>query len=273
MFAPPGLDPAGRPLVLLGMEMRKHRKRANLSQERLAGIIQFSQSLVGFIERGERTPSQNFMQRYDDALGSGGELVRLWAHLTRGASPRWFRSWLDVEQEAQALHSWEPLYVPGLLQTEEYARVVIQGEPGISAAQVDKAVTARIERQAIFTRAGPPMLRFLLDEGVLHRPIGGKKVMRGQLERLIEAVESPRIGIQVIPVAPGVTTGLLGGFAIAELSGSPDSVYIESATHGHVTNRPEDVDAIHGRYDVLRAAAQPQHVSIELIRKAEKLWT
>ncbi|MEU9888989.1 helix-turn-helix transcriptional regulator [Sphaerisporangium sp. NPDC051011] len=273
MSVPPEPDPTVKPLVILGAEMRKHRIRANLSQLRLAGIMQFSQSLVGFTERGMRTPSHNFMQRYDDAVGARGELVRLWAHLTRGASPRWFRNWLEIEQEAHALHAWEPLYVPGLLQTEEYATLVIRGEPGITLDQVEKAVTARMERQAIFDRPEPPMLRVLLDEGILYRPIGDKQVMHCQLLRLLEAVESPRIGIQIVPMSLGVTTGLLGGFAIAQLSGSPDRVYIESATHGHVSDRPEDVEAIHSRYDVLRAAAQPQHVSLELIREAEKLWT
>ncbi|GII82202.1 transcriptional regulator [Sphaerisporangium siamense] len=273
MPVPPDPDPAVKPLVYLGVEMRKHRKRADLSQKRVARITQFSQSLVGYIERGERTPSQNFMQRYDDAVGSGGELVRLWARLTRGASPRWFRNWLEVEQEAHALHSWEPLYFPGLLQTDEYADLVIRGEPGITEDQVERAVMARMERQAIFDRPDSPMLRVLLDEGVLHRPIGGKKVMHSQLRRLLEAVESPRIGIQIVPLALGVTTGLLGGFAIAQISGSPDTVYIESATHGNVTDNPEDVEAIHSRYDMLRAAAQPEHLSVGLIREAEKLWT
>lgn len=266
-------DPSVKPLILLGAELRKHRKMANISIERLAEVIQFSASLVGFIERGQRTPSRNFMQRYDDALEAGGELVRLWEHLTRAASPRWFRGWLDVEQEAHTLHTWQPLVVPGLLQTEEYARAVIRGEPGIAEEQVEKAVVARMERQEIFARAAPPLFRAVLDEGVLCRPIGGGEVMRRQLERLTEAVESPRIKIQIIPLALGVTTGILGGFVIAQLPGSADTVYIQSAMHGHVSNRPEDVEAIHSRYDTLRAEAQPQHASIALIREAEKLWT
>lgn len=266
-------DPTVKPLVFFGAELCKRRKRANLTQECLAEITQFSRSLLGFIERGERTPSRNFAQRCDDALEAGGELVRLWEHVTRDASPQWFRGWLDVEQEARTLHTWEPLVMPGLLQTEEYARVVIRGEPGITDEQVERAVAARMERQEIFARSAPPLFRAVLDEGVLHRPIGGKEVMRRQLERLVEAVESPRIGIQVVPMALGMTTGILGGFVIAQLPGGPDTVYIQSAIHGHVTNHPEDVEAIHSRYDTLRAEAQPQHVSIELIREAAKLWT
>jgi hypothetical protein len=157
------------------------------------------------------------------------------------------RSWgRSQQQEARTLHTWQPLVVPGLLQTEEYARVVIRGEPGITDEQVERAVAARMERQEIFARAAPPLFRAVLDEGVLYRPIGGKEVMRRQLERLVEAVESPRIGIQVVPMALGMTTGILGGFVIAQLPGGPDTVYIQSAIHGHVTNRPEDVEAIHG---------------------------
>ncbi|MFB9679894.1 helix-turn-helix domain-containing protein [Streptosporangium vulgare] len=266
-------DPSMKPLVLLGAELRKHRKRTGISIERLAEVIQFSASLIGFIERGQRRAGRNFMERYDEAVGAGGELVRLWEHITRSASPRWFRGWLDIEQEAHSLHTWEPLVVPGLLQTEEYARAVIRGEPGITDRQIEKAVTARMERQEIFRRATPPLFRVVLDEGVLHRLVGSKEVMRRQLERLVEAVESPRIGIQIIPSKLGVMTGILGSFVIAQLSGSPDTAYIQSAIHGNVTDRPEDVEAIHSRYDALRAEAQPQHMSIELIREAEKLWT
>ncbi|MFF5212339.1 helix-turn-helix domain-containing protein [Streptosporangium sp. NPDC000396] len=273
MSVSPEPEPSVNPLVLLGAELRKHRKRANISMERLAEAVQFSASLIGFIERGQRTPSRNFMQRYDDALEAGGELVRLWERLTRAASPWWFRGWLDIEQEAHTLHTWEPLVVPGLLQTEDYARAVIRGEPGITDEQMEKAVAARMERQKIFARANSPLFMAVIDEGVLHRPIGGREVMRRQLERLMEAIESPRIGIQVVPLALGVTTGILGGFVIAQLPGSPDMVYIQSAIHGHVSDRPEDVKAIHGRYDALRAEAHPQPASIELIREAEKLWT
>ncbi|MFD0887242.1 helix-turn-helix domain-containing protein [Streptosporangium algeriense] len=269
----PKSDPSAKPLVILGAEMRQRRVRFGLTQDQVAEITQFSQSLVGFVERGERRPSRNFMERYDNAIRADGELVLLWERLTHATSPRWFRTWLDVEQQAQSLHTWQPLVMPGLLQTEEYARLVIRGEPGITEEQVDKAVAARMKRQEIFARATPPLFRAILDEGVLYRPIGGKKVMRRQLARLVEAVESPRIGLQVVPMALGVTTGILGGFVIARLPGRADTVYIQSAAHGQVSDRPEDVELVHSRYDALRAEAQPQPVSIALIREAEKLWT
>ncbi|MGV9599921.1 DUF5753 domain-containing protein [Streptosporangium sandarakinum] len=129
------------------------------------------------------------------------------------------------------------------------------------------------ERQQIFNRAKPPLFRAIIDEGVLHRLIGGRKAMRRQLQAILEAVESPRIGVQIIPLTPGVTTGILGGFVIAQLPEDSDAVYIQSAINGHVTSRPEDVDAVRSRYDILRAEAQPRHVSLNLIREAEKLWS
>ncbi|MEU8270916.1 helix-turn-helix transcriptional regulator [Sphaerisporangium sp. NPDC049002] len=266
-------DPSVKSLAIFGAELRKCRMQANVTQEQLAEVTQFSRSLLAFVERGERTPSRNLAQRCDDALGAGGGLIRLWTRLTRDTSPRWFRGWLEIEQEAHTLHTWQPLVVPGLLQTEDYSRTIIRGEAGITAGQVEKAVIARLERQRIFAREAPPMLWAVIDEGVLHRPVGGNEVMRNQVRRLLEAAESPHVGIQVVPTALGVTTGLLGGFVIAQMPDSPDTVYIESATHGQVSNSPEDVKVIQSSYDTVRAEAQPQPGSIELIREAEKLWT
>ncbi|GAA3416700.1 helix-turn-helix domain-containing protein [Streptosporangium vulgare] len=268
----PKINPKNEKWALFGAELRKYRKKAKMTQNELAEVTQFSRSLLSFTERGERKPGNNLAQRCDDALGANGELLHCWTHITHAASPRWFRDWLDIEPEAHALHAWEPLVVPGLLQTEEYARAVIRGEPGITDKQVEKAVAARMERQKILLRSTPPMLWVILDEGVLHRPIGGEEVMQHQLQYLLEMAERPRIGIQILPLVRGSTTGTSGGFVIAQIPGNPDMVYAESVTRGHVANRPEDVEAVRARYDTIRAEASPRHVSIELIREAERLW-
>ncbi|MBB6475934.1 helix-turn-helix domain-containing protein [Sphaerisporangium rubeum] len=260
-------------LDFFGTELRKYRQRANFSQDELAAATRFSRSLLGFIERGQRTPSRDLVERCDQVLEAGGELIRLWVHLSGDVNPLWFRGWLGVEQEAHTLHSWQPLVVPGLLQTEDYARAILRGKAGIREHEVEGYVSARMERQAILARDLPPMLWIVLDEGVLDRPVGGHEVMRHQMERLLAAAMSPRIAIQILPKALGVTTGVLGGFVIAQLPGSPDTVYLESALNGQVTNCPEDVEAIRATYDTIRVQAHPRHVSTELIREAEKLWT
>ncbi|MEV7965533.1 helix-turn-helix transcriptional regulator [Sphaerisporangium sp. NPDC088356] len=273
MPAPAELHPTASPLAFFGAELRNYRQRSGISQEDLADRINFSASLIGFVERAQRFPSRDFVERCDQALELKGELTRLWPLLTREASPPWFHGWLDVEQQAHTLRTWQPLVVPGLLQTEEYAREVIRGEPCITQEQVAKKLEARMERQAILARTTPPVLWVVLDEAVLLRPIGGKDVIRRQLECLLAAVESPRISIQVVPLMLGGTTGISGGFVIAQLPGRTDTVYIESATHGYVTSHSDDVQAIHHRYDIIRTEAHPQHVSIDRIREAIKAWS
>ncbi|MFC6081766.1 helix-turn-helix domain-containing protein [Sphaerisporangium aureirubrum] len=273
MPAPAELHPSAGPLAFFGAELRRYRQRVDLSQGDLADRINFSASLVGFVERAKRFPSRDFVERCDEALALNGDLVRLWPLLTREASPPWFHGWLDVEQEAHTLRTWQPLVVPGLLQTEEYARAVIRGEPHITQEEVANKLQARMERQAILARTTPPVFWVVIDESVLLRPIGGTAVIHRQLERLLEAVESPRISIQVVPMNLGGTTGISGGFVIAQLNGRSDTVYIESATHGYVTNQSEDVQAIHHRYDTIRMDAHPQHVSIDRIREAARAWS
>ncbi|SDH83674.1 Helix-turn-helix domain-containing protein [Sinosporangium album] len=272
MPAPIELDPTTSPLAFFGAELRKCRVRAGLSQEQLAERIAFSPSLVGFIERAQRMPSEDFVARCDEALGLSGELHRLWPLISRESSPPWFREWLEVEEKAHTLRAWEPLVVPGLLQTEDYARAVIRGEPGLPEEQVEKAVTARLERQKILSRTDPPMLWVILDEGVLHRPVGGRAVMRQAVEHLHQVAESPRVAIQVVPLAIGATTGITGGFVIAQLPESTDVVYFESAGQPQVSERATDVKAGHARYDAIRAEAHPVHVSMSMIREAVKAW-
>ncbi|GII96869.1 transcriptional regulator [Sinosporangium siamense] len=273
MPAPIELDPSTSLLAFFGAELRKHRLRAGLSQEQLAERIAFSPSLVGFIERAQRTPSEDFVIRCDEALGLSGVLHRLWPLISRASSPPWFREWLEVEEKAHTLRTWQPLVVPGLLQTEDYARAVIRGEPGLPEEQVERAVTARLERQKILSRTNPPMLWVVLDEGVLHRPIGGRAVMRRALEHLDEVAGAPRVAIQVVPLAIGATTGIAGGFVIAQLPESTDVVYLESAGQPQVSDRSADVEAVHARYDAIRAEAHPVHVSLSMVREAVRAWS
>ncbi|GHE32983.1 transcriptional regulator [Streptosporangium violaceochromogenes] len=273
MPAPKDLDPDAGPLALFGYELRRHREASGLSQEQLARRVRFSNSLIGQIERADRRPSRTFIERCEEVFGLQGDLLQHWPDLTREASPRWFRTWLEIEGEADAIRSWEPLLLPGLLQTEDYARAVISGKPGATPDQVEEALTVRMARQKLFQRSNPPMYWAVIDEGVLRRPIGGPAVMRHQLEHLLEVLESPRVSLQVVPFDLGATTGLSGAFAIAQLRGAPDTVYLESAGTGQVTDRPEEVHATNLRYEAIRGDAHPQRTSTDMIREMVRVWT
>jgi transcriptional regulator with XRE-family HTH domain len=259
------LDPSASPLALLGSELRKYRTAAGLKQSQLAALVNFSQSLVGAVERAERMPSRDFIEKCETALHLTGDLLRLWPLVTREHSPQWFRPWLEIEAEAHTLRTWQPLLVPGLLQTEDYARAVLRGDPLATEAEIEEAVTARMQRQTILSRNRPPMIWAALDEGILHRPIGGTEVLRRQLKHLAEMATRPGVTVQIVPVS-AVTFGLLGGFVLAQLHGQVDTVYLETALRGHVTAQPGDVTAISSCYEGIRAEAQPKGLSLEIIR-------
>ncbi|MEO3855773.1 helix-turn-helix transcriptional regulator [Acrocarpospora sp. B8E8] len=274
MPAPHELDPSASPLALLGSELRKYRLAANLSQEQLGEMINFSTGMISFIERAERAPRREFVELCEKALGLDGELLRLWPLITMESSPQWFRPWLQIEPDARTLRTWQPLLIPGLLQTEEYARAILSGEPGMKPEQIEEAVAARMHRQTIFERSTPPMFWVVLDEGVLSRPVGSGEVMHNQLKHLIDMAGHPFVTIQLAPLDSRATCGLEGGFVIAQLAGQADTVFLESATLGYVTNRPEEVSAVTVRYEAIRAEALPATLSMKLINeKMVNTWT
>ncbi|WP_327090470.1 helix-turn-helix transcriptional regulator [Nonomuraea sp. NBC_01738] len=264
------LNPSSSPLAFFGSELREHRTRAGLSQEQLAERLSYSLSLVCAIELAKRTPSRDFAERADQVLDTRGELGRLWPLVRQAAHPAWFRPWVEVEQSARALQTWQPLLVPGLLQTEDYAREVLRREPAATAEQAEEAAAARMTRKAILHRADPPMYGVVLDEWVLYRPVGTAETMRGQVRALLESADLPNVTLQVVPKECPAIAGLTGAFVIARISGDPDLVYVESAGDGYVTDRPPDVEAIARRYDVIRSLALPVNSSLHLLSKVEE---
>jgi transcriptional regulator with XRE-family HTH domain len=261
-------------LALFSAELRQARMRAGLTQDQLAEQIAYSPSLVGHVETGSRAPSLDFAVRADEALGTGGLLARLQPFVRSEAYPAWFRDWVEIEREATSLRWFEPLLVPGLLQTEEYARAVLAAaHPASADGEVDRLVAARLDRQAILTCEEPPLLWVILDEGVLHRPVGGPKVMAEQIDRLIVAARQPRIMFQVVPSDAGAHPGLAGQFVIAGFDGQPDVAYLDNALTGQVVERPGDVARVALLYDILKAEALSPRASVDLARKAIERWT
>ncbi|MGC5013528.1 helix-turn-helix domain-containing protein [Streptosporangium sp. DT93] len=253
------------PQAIWGRELRHYRKAAGLTQGQLAERIHFSESLISGVETGQLPASPEFAEVCDEALTTGGSLGRLLDWRKGRSFPPWFGKWHDKEQVATTVRTYQPLLIPGLLQTDAYARAVLRGD--------EAAVEARMHRQAILSREDPPppTYRCVVDEGVLHRPIGGTKTMKDQLEHLISVV-NPRLSVQVIP--HGMHSGLMGGFAIATLEGGSDVLYAETAVRGLITSEQEDVTVAVERFEAIRTEALPLGMSIELIqRTVEEKWT
>ncbi len=203
-------------LELFGEELKIARDAAGLSQSQLGEQINYSSAMVGKIEQTERRPSPDFARRCDKVLNTNGLFGRIQRRLSRDTLIAWFREWAAIEQEATALRGFEPLYVPGLLQTEAYARAVLSGSGLLSPGHVEQQVSARLDRQDILTREEPPLLTVVIDESVLRRPVGGPTVMREQLAHLVKVGTAlPRVRIHVVPQAVGAYAGLDGPFVMA----------------------------------------------------------
>ena len=199
-----------------------------------------------------------------------GTFARLETGLRDLPYPASFRPFSAYEAEARSLRLFEHVLVPGLLQTAGYARAVLATRPHTSAEEIDELITARLARQALLARADPPLLYVLLDEGVLHRPVGTRDVMAAQLARLAELSEEAFVTPQVIPFSAGAHIGLQGGFAIAELPDLPAIVFLDSVADGQTVEDAAIVSQVTQRFDALRAEAcraeRPGTLSGKLLR-------
>lgn len=196
----------------------------------------------------------------------------MWELCRSDGNQRWFYPWLEAEQQALTLRTWQPNLVPGLLQTADYARAIV-GRPDMSPDDIEKAVEARLDRQALFTRKNPPVMWAVLDEVVLQRPIGGSTVMEGQLKHLLTMAEHPCITLQIVPLVASSTAGLLGGFVLAQLQDGREIVYLDSAGKGQVTAQTREVRDIQLLYEAVRASALPHDGSLNRIKEWVEKWT
>jgi transcriptional regulator with XRE-family HTH domain len=247
-------------------ELRRARKLAGLTQEQLAEKIQYSASMVAMVENARRAASMEFSRRCDEVLDTEGLLGRILEHLiTKDAMPEWFRPWVLVEQEATNLWTYEVVMVPGLLQTEGYARALLDDDDG--------QVMARLDRQKLLARKAPPAptIVTLLDERVLRHPVGDREVMREQLEHLASSA-SRGLTVQIVPDAPRTAQHLDGSFVIATLEGS-DVVYVEAPEQGLILSDPDVVGRFRRRWDIIRSEALPVGQSITLMLEAARQWS
>jgi len=277
MPAPRDLDASASPLAFFGAELRFARLAAGLSQEQLGRRLGFSGDLVGKIETGERKPKPELVAACDEAFPAANGLFGRIYDLARRSSgvPAWFQEWYEAEREAVSVSWWEPMLVPGLVQTADYARALFQAwRSADTDDELDQLIDARMARQLILDRPKPPMLWIVIDEAVLHRCIGSPEITRDQLLRLADLAQRPKVTIQVVPGEVGAHVGLLGAFAIATFDHAPAIVYLESPDQGQTTDKHATVAAISLTFDTLRAEALPRGASRDLILKvAEQRWT
>jgi transcriptional regulator with XRE-family HTH domain len=255
-------------LAAFAVQLKAWRKCRGWSQADLAAELAYSDSLVSGIETMAKTPTLDFAKRCDDVFGTPGTFVSLHELVSREAWPSYYAPMIDFEDQAVQIHQWELRVVPGLLQTEDYARSVIRaGSPRIPQVELDRKVNARLDRQLVLERDKPPMFWVVLHEGTLRHLIGGPAVMAAQLDKLIMAGCSPDIVIQVLPFTSYDHPGTDGPMQIFDLPDATSVAYTECKGGGMITETPEAVSGLMTIMNMIRAAALPQRESTALLRQ------
>ncbi|MFD9331386.1 helix-turn-helix domain-containing protein [Streptomyces sp. NPDC060065] len=257
------LDPSASPLDYYGFELRRHREAAGLTQKEFGDVVNYTGSLVGQIETARKLPTDVFSERADAALGTGGLLSRLVGLVLRSQLPAWFQQVAELEARAIEICTFQTHMVHGLLQTGAYARAVLGA---LDSSRLDDRTAVRLARQRIFEKAEPPVLWAVISEAALYQEMGGSETMRGQLARLLDFEDNPRINIQVLPYSAGAHAGLTGSYTLFRFASDPEIVYTEGYGTGHPTANPNTVKDCSLRYDHLQAAALSLRDSAGLIR-------
>jgi transcriptional regulator with XRE-family HTH domain len=263
----------------LGSELRRLREEAGLSAEDAAAQLGagWSRYKVIRIEKAQTKPTEAAIVAMLELYGDGGQRAALMELFKSSWRRGWWTDYSDVfrgsyvalEDDAAVINEWSPQVVPGLLQTDEYAREVIRAGWKGDEAGVQRRVMARMTRKALLGRTDPaaPELTAILDEAVLRRPIGGIDVMRAQLRALLDAAHRPNVTIQVLPFDVGTHAGLDGPFILLGFPEdiAPDVAYVGTRIGDGYAEDAATVRDLRVDFDALQAAALPPEESLERI--------
>jgi transcriptional regulator with XRE-family HTH domain len=244
--------------MVLGSHLRRLREAAGVTPDRAGYEIRASRSKISRLENGRVGFKERDVADLLTLYGITDEQVRArMTLLARQANtpgwwskygdllPDWFESYLGMEGAASVIRTFELQFVHGLFQTEAYARAVtLLGHKSAPAEDIDRRVSLRLKRQGVFSNPDPPRVWSVMDEAALRRPVGGRAVMRAQLEHLAEVASLPRVTIQAVPFSRGGHAAAGGSFTILRFAAAelPDIVYIEQLTSALYLDDREDVE-------------------------------
>lgn len=244
-------------LKAFGEVLKSFRKRAGLTQEEFAPLVRYSQPTVASIEQGRRFPQPEFVERAEEVLDAFGTLRGAARHLSRQPGlASWFRQWARLEAEAITLNTYECRLVPGLLQTEAYARTLFVNQlPPLDDAQIQAQWEARAQRKRLLTERPSTAYSFILEEHLFLRRTGGVEVTRGLLDHVVLVAEQRNVEIQVMPLAHGAHAGLAGPMQLLETPEHRWFAYNEAQRGGIFVSEPKELSVLQKRYARMRSQA------------------
>ncbi|GAU69459.1 toxin-antitoxin system toxin component [Streptomyces sp. NBRC 110611] len=267
-------DNGGRPepsgsLRTFGAVYQGFRENAGFTQESLAPTIRYSAHYIGSVEQGRRLPSKKFIDRSEEALHTNGVLRKAarWLSKQPGLA-RWFREWAELEKQAISLYTYECRLVPGLLQSESYARTLFENRvPLLSEEEVDTQVAARLERQKLLRDRPNTTFSFVIDEHVFLRPTGGADTIRGVIDHVLECMTLRNVDVQVMPLSQGIHPGLDGPMQLLETPDNQWFGYCEGQESSQFITDPQTISTLYMRYAKLLSQALTPEDSGSLLKQ------
>jgi transcriptional regulator with XRE-family HTH domain len=259
-----------------GAALRRAREAKGWTQAELAQEMGYDPSVISKLETGTVTASEQHARAADRALGTAGLFASWLEDVVNSTREPYERNVAELEEKATVLNFWEPCFIPGLLQTEEYMRhVYLAAQPDGSDEQIRQMVAARLARQEIRSRIDPPppMLYAVVWEPALRVPIGGAEVMHDQLKQLVDvARHDRRVRVQVLPTDRGGNAGMGGSFVVAGFADERPAAYMDNILFGQITERRSEVARLTLLFSTLAADALDTQASADLIEKVAGEW-
>ncbi|MBD0670723.1 transcriptional regulator [Streptomyces sp. CBMA156] len=252
----------------IARQIQLWRERTGLTQAGLGLAIGFSEELVGKVECGQRIPTAQFLDKVDEAVNAGGMVSAFKEDLTTARYPKKVRDLAKLEAEAVEIGAYSNSVIQGLLQTEDYTRALFTARrPLLDEETAERQVAARMSRQHVLTRWPATVFSFVQEEVTLRRPLGGRMVLRGQLERLLEVGQLRNVEIQVMPTGREDNAGIGGSFRLFEAGDGPKVAHVEVQQVSRVIAERKEVHPLEIRYGTIRAQALTPRESMAFIEK------
>lgn len=266
MPGPKDLDPSTSPRALLGAELRHARIKAGLTQDDLGDPLFVSGSYIGQMEAGTRRILREHAVRLDEVLGTSDFFTRNCEASGKSRYPDHFAEAAEAEATAESIREYAPLLIPGLLQTEGYARAVFRAyQPTATEDVIDALVEARLDRARLLADPTRPLLWAVLDEAVLRRRVGSNTVMAEALRHVADLARRHRVIVQVLPFDAGAHAAMNGSMRLMTFHDAPPLAYLEVLAYGQLEDEPAALARYGLSYDLVRASALSPERSLALI--------
>ena len=252
----------------VGRQIKAWREAAGLTQTEFGAAIGYGEEMVSKVERGIRVPKPVFLDNADRVLEAGGKLSAMKPDVEEARYPKKVRDLAKLEADAVELGAYGNTVVPGLLQTEAYARALFEmRRPPYTTDEIDRLVEGRVARRSVFDLRPLPLLTFVVEEVTLRRPLGGKAVLRQELEHILNMGRLRHVEIQVMPTDREDHAGMGGELNLLKLRDGSTVGYSEAQLTSRLISAPKEVQILEMRYGIIRSQALTPRQSLAFIEK------